>query len=80
MNALGFMAKSENVVLIVSHHTCVGANLLSQPQSYIGRLIIRYLFGFTGDALTVGAIGEGATRDTSDAIEAYMSERVPNSE
>ena len=25
-----------------------------------------------GDALTVGAIGEGATRDTSEAIEAYI--------
>ena len=45
-----------------------------------GLLLIRYLFGFTGDALTVGAIGEGATRVTSDAIEAYISERVPNSE
>ena len=45
-----------------------------------GLLLIRYLFGFSGDALTVGAIGEGATRDTSEAIEAYISERVPNSE
>ena len=46
-----------------------------------GLLLIRYLFGFTGDALLiVGAIGDGATRDTSDAIEAYISERVPNSE
>jgi len=45
-----------------------------------GLLLIRYLFGFTGDALTVGAIGEGATRDTSEAIEAYISDRVPVSE
>ena len=37
-------------------------------------------FGFTGDALTVGAIVEGATRDTSEAIEAYISDRVPASE
>ena len=44
-----------------------------------GLLLIRYLFGFTGDALTVGAIGEGATRDTSEAIEAYISDRVPDS-
>ena len=36
-----------------------------------GLLLIRYLFGFTGDALIVGAIGEGATRDTSDAVEAH---------
>ena len=45
-----------------------------------GLLLIRYLFGFTGDALIVGAIGEGATRDTSQAIEAYISDRVPASE
>ena len=45
-----------------------------------GLLLIRYLFGFTGDALTVGAIGEGATRNTSEAIEAYISDRVPASE
>ena len=44
-----------------------------------GLLLIRYLFGFTGDALTVSAIGEGATRDTSEAIEAYISDRVPAS-
>ena len=29
--------------------------------------------------VTVGAIGEGATRDTSEAIEAYISDRVPDS-
>ena len=45
-----------------------------------GLLLIHYLFGFTGDALKVGAIGEGAKRDTSEAIEAYISDRVPASE
>jgi len=45
-----------------------------------GLLLIRYLFGFTGDALTSGAIGDGATRETSEAIEAYISDRVPVSE
>ena len=45
-----------------------------------GLLLIRYLFGFTGDALTVVAIGEGASREKSDAIEAYISDRVPASE
>ena len=43
-------------------------------------MLIRYLLGFTGDALTVGAIGDGATRDTSEAIEAYIGDRVPASE
>ena len=45
-----------------------------------GLLVIRHLFGFTGDALTSGAIGDGATRETSEAIEAYISDRVPVSE
>jgi len=45
-----------------------------------GLLVIRHLFGFTGDALTVGAIGEGATKETSEVIEAYISDRVPASE
>jgi len=45
-----------------------------------GLLLIRYLFGFTGDALTSGAIGDGATRETSEAIEAYISDRVPATE
>ena len=42
-----------------------------------GLLLIRYLFGFSGDSLISGAIGDGATRDTADAVEAYIKERVP---
>ena len=38
------------------------------------------LRGFTGNALAVEALGEGATRDTSEAIEAYIRDRVPASE
>jgi len=37
-----------------------------------GLLIIRYLFGFTGDTLISGAVGSGATRTTADAIKAYL--------
>ena len=40
-----------------------------------GLLLIRYLFGFTEDALTVGAVGDGATRVTADEISAYIEER-----
>ena len=43
-----------------------------------GLLLIRYLFGFTGDSLTGGAVGEGAARSTSEEIEAYISERLPS--
>ena len=42
-----------------------------------GLLLIRYLFGFSGDSLISGAIGTGATRDTADEVEAYIEERVP---
>jgi hypothetical protein len=41
-----------------------------------GLLLIRALFGFTGPALTDGAIGEGASRDNAEQISAYISERL----
>ena len=44
-----------------------------------GLLLIRYLFGFSGDALISGAIGSGAERDTAEEVEAYIKERVPAS-
>ena len=43
-----------------------------------GLLLIRYLFGFSGDSLVSGAIGTDATRNTADAVEAYIKERVPS--
>jgi len=42
-----------------------------------GLLLIRYLFGFSGDSLVSGAIGSDATRDTPEAVSAYIAERVP---
>jgi hypothetical protein len=42
-----------------------------------GLLLIRYLFGFSGDSLISGAIGGGAERDTAEEVEAYIKERVP---
>jgi len=42
-----------------------------------GLLLIRYLFGFSGDSLISGAIGDGAERDTAEEVEAYIAERVP---
>ena len=42
-----------------------------------GLLLIRYLFGFSGDSLVSGAIGSGATRDTAESVEAYIKERIP---
>jgi hypothetical protein len=40
-------------------------------------LLIRYLFGFSGDALISGAVGENAQRTTTKQIEAYSSECIP---
>ena len=42
-----------------------------------GLLLIRYLFGFSGDSLVSGAIGSDATRSTAEAVEAYIKERAP---
>ena len=42
-----------------------------------GLLLIRYLFGFSGDSLVSGAIGTDATRNTAEAVEAYIKERIP---
>ena len=44
-----------------------------------GLLLIRYLFGFTGDSLISGAIGDGAERDTAEEVEAYIEARLPPS-
>jgi hypothetical protein len=40
-------------------------------------LIIRYLFGFSGTALTGGAVGDGYTRCTAGEIGAYCATLVP---
>lgn len=37
-----------------------------------GQLILRHLFGFGGDTLVAGAIGDGALRDAA-AIESYLA-------
>ncbi|MBT6247162.1 MAG: tandem-95 repeat protein [Gammaproteobacteria bacterium] len=44
-----------------------------------GLLFIRYLFGFTGDALISNAVAEGAQRQTADEIIAYISKRIAGS-
>lgn len=42
-----------------------------------GLLLIRSLFGFSGEALISGAIGSGATRISSEAISEYIDQRMP---
>ena len=38
-----------------------------------GLLLLRYLFGLSGDSLTAGVVGTGATLTDSSDLEAYMS-------
>ena len=40
-----------------------------------GLLIIRHLFGFSGSALTNGAVADGAVRSTPSAIADYLAEQ-----
>ena len=42
-------------------------------------LLIRQLFGFTGNALTAGAVGEAAERATASAVQTYIAQRLPYS-
>ena len=44
-----------------------------------GLLLIRYLFGFSGDSLISGAVGTNATRTTSTEIQDYIKARVTSS-
>ena len=42
-----------------------------------GLMIVRYLFGLRGAALTAGALGSGAQRPGSLAIEQYIGTLMP---
>ena len=42
-----------------------------------GLILLRYLFGFTGDALIDSAIGSGASRSTPAQITQYISSHMP---
>ncbi|MDC3365427.1 thrombospondin type 3 repeat-containing protein [Pseudomonadales bacterium] len=54
----------------------IDGNGKSEPLTD-GLLLIRYLFGFSGEALISGAIGSGAERNTAEVVEAYIEARVP---
>ncbi len=43
-----------------------------------GLLLIRYLFGFSGNSLISGAVSETAARTSAEQIEAYINERIPD--
>jgi hypothetical protein len=40
-------------------------------------MLLRYLFGFTGDSLIVDAVAEDANRTTAEEIEAYIEAFIP---
>ena len=43
-----------------------------------GLILVRYLFGFRGDALVEGAIGQEANRVSAAEIEAYLAQFIKN--
>ena len=42
-----------------------------------GLLLLRYLFGLTGDALIASAVAQNANRSSADDIEAYIESLIP---
>jgi hypothetical protein len=44
-----------------------------------GIVIVRYLFGFTGDALITGVVDPAGTRNTAAAIESFLAGFLPGS-
>ena len=72
-------AASEDITVFLTDADAeldIDGNGKSEPLTD-GLLLIRYLFGFSGEALIAGAIGSGAERDTAEAVEAYIEARVP---
>ena len=51
--------------------------ILDKNRPVSNWLVVRYLFGFSGDSLISGAIGNGAERDTAEEIEAYIEALLP---
>ena len=51
----------------------VDENLEAQPLTD-GLLVIRHLFGFSGESLTSGAVSGEANRDASEAIAGYLTD------
>jgi len=41
-----------------------------------GLLLVRYLFGFRGDALISNAVGQGANRSDAATIVAHLNEMI----
>ena len=72
-SALGsYLGQSQNSLLDVDGNGT--ADALSD-----GIVIIRYLFGFTGDALITGVVDPAGTRHTAAAIEAFLAGFLPGS-
>lgn len=68
--------KIEAYLLILSADLDIDGNGKTEALSD-GLLLLRYLFGFTGDVLTDRAIGSGATRLSSEEIFAFIEGSCP---
>lgn len=75
----GFGGDTGNVVLNVVSLDAIDIDILDVDgdggvQALTdGLLILRHLFGFRGQALTDGAIGQGAIRNTPEAVDAFLA-------
>ena len=54
----------------------IDANVLYRPESD-GVLLLRYLFGLTGTALTNGALGASPTRTGDPQMSTYLTDMLP---
>ena len=79
VDGLAGRAASEDITVFLTDADAeldIDGNGKSEPLTD-GLLLIRYLFGFSGEALISGAIGSGAERNTAEVVEAYIEARVP---
>ncbi len=77
----GIRSTSEAIVMYLD---ASGTTMLDVDQNSLveeqidGMLILRFLFGLRGDAMTQGLIGQGAVRDTTTEIELFLTQFLPS--
>jgi hypothetical protein len=81
--ALGPMAMRTDPAAIIAYLNCLATTMLDIDANGAlgplsdGLLILRYVFGFTGNALTAGALGDNPTRTDPAAMVVFMNQFNP---
>lgn len=73
---------SEQITAFLDEHqdlTDIDGNNTPEPLAD-GLLLIRYLFGFEGSALTNGALGEGNSRSEASIISDFIATQLPETQ